>query len=447
MMMWRLLSSALLLFAGCRSDDFPKPRRESTANSWFASRRAVVIMYGRQRRDRLAQVSCAFFLLVISIPSLSRAQDQNGVLRKAYRLSKGLATNDRAFFLRALAFGTREFAPEKDLLSWCQDLFDTSRLIEMGWNRFVLSKNAALACAPIEPKWSLKMLMSLGIPPPAPDGDSPEDVRTDAAGRGLTNHLNSAAVEVPGIMELYYRRYGRKRLKDLRRLARHLGDTGVYPYDGWRTPIEDLHAHGRHSQVDELFSECLWYYRRGSRFKNESEVFLRLLQSVQGKISGTLYQEGRESYLAFNPKFDFNAPPEVRTWTRPPRIAPELTPLVQGLTIADNGGSGDYPARLFHFLVEVQKLIEVGLTTPDQILERVAGYEQLSDVAQAAGRHAPAVFFEIVLNDIPSSPHREVLQSYLLLHLAIGMSSTRTSQKRSGKIKSGRKEVTEGRFP
>jgi hypothetical protein len=366
----------------------------------------------------------AFFPLLMSISLSSIAQDQSEVLRQAYRLSQGSNTADRLFFLERLAFETNHFAPEQDLRSWCQDLFDDSRLIETGWNRFVLSKNAALACAPIDPKWSLKMLMTLGSPPPHPDGDSPEDVRTDAAGRGHTNRLNFAEVSVPSIMELYYRHYGRKGLKDLRRLARHLGDTGLYPYDGWRTPIEDLHAHGRQSQVDELFAECLWYYRRGSRFKNESEVFLRMLRGVQGKVTDTLYREGRSTFLEFNPKFDFDAPPPVGTRTRlPPRIAPELAPLAQGLTAADNGGSGDYRAKLLHFLVEGQKLMEVGLRTPGQILERIAGYEQLSDVAQAAGRNAPAAFFEIVLNEIPPSPHRQLLQSYLLMNLAIGMSS------------------------
>ncbi len=308
----------------------------------------------------------AFVLLAISIPVSSFAQRRDQVLRKAYDLSKGVAARDRAFFLRALTIATNRIAPKRDLLSWCQDLADTSQQVER-WNRYSHRKNAALACAQIDPRWALEQLMSLGIPPPGPDGESLEDVRSDAAGRGLTSAVRGGNVDVPGIMELYYRRYGGKRLNDLRRLARHLGDTGLYPYDGWRIPIEDLHAHGRQSQVDKIFDECLWYYKRGSRYKNESEVFLRLLQAVQGKVTDVLYREGRAAFLEFNPKFDFNSPPKAtaRPGPAPVRLAPELTSLVEALTLVENGAT-EYRSNLLVFLVAAQKVLEANFIKTDQ---------------------------------------------------------------------------------
>jgi hypothetical protein len=149
-----------------------------------------------------------------------------------------------------------------------------------------------------------------------------------------------------------------------------------------------------------------------------------MLRTVQGKVSDAVYQEGRAAFLEFNPKFDFNTPSKAATpIQRFPRTVPELASLAQGLTLIDNRVQGEYRARLLHFLVEGQKAIEAGFTKPDQILEGITGYEQLSEVARAAGRRDPAGFFDIVTHDIPLSPHRQVLQPYLLMNLAIGMSS------------------------
>jgi hypothetical protein len=382
------------------------------------------------RGERFMKSKLAFAWLFVALLSVQNAvaQDAKKMLQEAYDLSTHFNTDERAYFLTRLVFVANTISPARDALHWCLELYQLGSGVTLKWDQFAVRKNAALACAEIDPKLSLRLLRGLDTPVPDSDGDSPEDVRTDAAQRGHAAGPGEAGI--PGIMEVYYSKYGLGGLNDVRNLARYLGDTGQYPYRGWRGPLKDLYDRGRQRMADEIFAECLRYYRRGSRFKNESDEFLLLLRSAKGRVSEPLYHEARSTFLAFNPKVDLDAPlaPAKAFQARP--SSARLNSLLEELIKTFHAGQwDDVQQETTDFLKEGQGEIESTYEgTQAHSFETRKGYHELDSLAEFFGKNEPWFFAEVALLNMPVSEHRDLLRAYLLVDLVKGMAGAPSEQ-------------------
>lgn len=170
-------------------------------------------------------------------------------------------------------------APQPSVTN-CKKLFAFALGMPLTWNRVAIEKNALTFMSKSDPELAMQLFVKVENPVPLDEVGFPEDVRAYAATEIFAN---------------YWKAVGVKGLPNIREVARHIGNTGEYPYRAMGFVINDL-AHvrdeGGFPAITGIVNEAIGYYRRGSLFQNRNEEFFSLLQSTRQIVSIADYLQG-----------------------------------------------------------------------------------------------------------------------------------------------------------
>jgi hypothetical protein len=207
----------------------------------------------------------------------------------------------------------------KKITAWSKELFSLAFGMPVGWDRIAAEKNALVPLSRIDPQLAINLFSKVEVPQADPDGEFPEDVRADAAIEIFSN---------------YWRFAGSTGLPRIESLARHIGDTGEYPYRAMGRILKELvklPATEGALRGNKIFSEAITYYVRGSKFLNRDEEFLEFLQNAKSAISRAEYQQALRTFvrrLTTEAPTDENYIAEIGTTGRTFRFADENKTLL-----------------------------------------------------------------------------------------------------------------------
>jgi hypothetical protein len=131
----------------------------------------------------------------------------------------------------------------------------------------------------------MELLALVAVPQPNKFGEFTEDVRADAAAT---------------IFPAFWRAYGEIGLPQLERQAQDIGDTGEYPYRAMAFIVNELAASNQakaRTHAKAIFGTGLRYYKRYSKFQDEEEEFLDLLESGRHVVAKDTYHDALDSFI------------------------------------------------------------------------------------------------------------------------------------------------------
>jgi hypothetical protein len=233
-------------------------------------------------------------------------------------VTRGSTENDRIFYLIGLTGKAAVTNPRK-AVAWSKELFSLAFSMPVGWDRIAAEKNALVPLSKIDPELAINLFSKVEVPEPDPDGEFPEDVRADAAIEIFSN---------------YWRFAGSTGLPRIESLARHIGDTGEYPYRAMGRIVKKLVGlPGTEGNIkgNKIFSEAVTYYLRGSKFLNRDQEFLEFLQNAKSAASEAEYQQALRIFvnrLTTEAPKDENYIAEIGTAGRTFRFADENRTLL-----------------------------------------------------------------------------------------------------------------------
>jgi hypothetical protein len=161
-----------------------------------------------------------------------------------------------------------------------KNLFTGAFQMPLGWDRVATEKNVLTILSRSDPELAMQLFVNVEKPFPIDGSGFPEDVRADAA------------VEIFGN---YWRAVGIRGLDNIRRMSRHIGSTGEYPYRAMSSVVSEvikLRQEDGLAKVSEIVNEAIRYYRRGSQFQNRDEEFVSLLKNARHNVPDRLYLRG-----------------------------------------------------------------------------------------------------------------------------------------------------------
>ena len=191
------------------------------------------------------------------------ALSPKGLLIRSYLGTRQLVPEERAMALMYLALAAGTIEPAYNRL-WSEELFNAALQLPRNWNRLAFEKNALEALAQSEPELAMELFGQMDDPIPTESGKFPEDVRAFAAQR---------------VFSAYWNRKGTPALDAIRDQARHLGDTGQYPYLAMATILRNLSMSSA-NEIEPLFAEAVGYFGRGSKFASANPDFAQFLNTV-----------------------------------------------------------------------------------------------------------------------------------------------------------------------
>jgi hypothetical protein len=151
----------------------------------------------------------------------------------------------------------------------CKQLLASAFRMPLVWDRIATEKNALTILSKSDPELAMQLFVKVENPIPIAEVGFPEDVRAYAATEIFTNYWNAVGVEG---------------LRNIVLMARHIGNSGEYPYRAMGYVMNEAFKIGDESRlsiVNKIFDEAITYYRRGSPFQNRNEEFLSLLKSTE----------------------------------------------------------------------------------------------------------------------------------------------------------------------
>jgi len=240
-----------------------------------------------KRRALTKSVALLMICIFLHFP-VARATGTNNAAILALTDSFNIATKlkDQALisYLVRLTLNSADISPEFTR-SRCEELFKLASASPLDWGHVANQKNAAVPLAKIDPKRSMELLAQVAVPQPNKFGEFPEDVRADAAAT---------------IFPAFWRAYGEAGLSQLEHQAQVIGDTGEYPYRARAFIVNELAASNQanaKAHAKAIFSTGLQYYKRYSKFQDEEEEFLDLLESGRHAVAEDVYRDALDSFI------------------------------------------------------------------------------------------------------------------------------------------------------
>lgn len=191
------------------------------------------------------------------------ANAPGNLLIRSYLASQKLLPEERAMVLLQLSLNAAKIEPSYDRL-WSQELFSLAFELPRNWNRLAFEKNALETLSQVDPVLALQLFGEMDDPIPTDAGAFPEDTRAFAA---------------QAVFAAYWRQRGPAGLEEILSHARHLGDTGQYPYLAM-IPIVLTLAKTSPNYSEEIVNNAATYFSRGSRFESANPDFVQFLNSV-----------------------------------------------------------------------------------------------------------------------------------------------------------------------
>jgi hypothetical protein len=213
------------------------------------------------------------------------------LLDASYAAANKLDSRERVFYLTYLTVIAADIDVRRTK-TWCNELFSLAFQMPIGHDRVATQKNALMQLSKIDPQSALDRLPQVEDPQPDPMGDFPEDVRADAA---IT------------IFPRYWQAQGQQnvssRLKQIKSVAKHIEDTGEYPYRAMGLVIRKLTNipdDDAKAETNDILEEAIRSYQRKEEFKfdNRREEFLRLLQNSRTLVSHDLYEQALHVFVS-----------------------------------------------------------------------------------------------------------------------------------------------------
>ena len=204
-------------------------------------------------------------------PQAESAGSPRNLLIRSYFASQQLVPGERAMALMYLALTAGAIEPAYNRL-WSEELFHSALQLPRDWNRVAYEKNALEALSQSDPQLALQLFSQMDDPIPTESGKFPEDVRAFAARR---------------VFGTYWNLKGPAGLEEITSQARHLGDTGQYPYVAMIAIVRDL-APSSQNEAEAVFNEAVGYFSRGSRFGSANPDFVQFLNGVWDVLPSTL---------------------------------------------------------------------------------------------------------------------------------------------------------------
>ncbi len=230
----------------------------------------------------LVVLLCASILAPQRITTPGKATEVSMLLDESYSLSnrEDFGEIERIWYLGDLLNICVTLAPER-APKLSDELFSLSRNSQALQNfkayRIANEKNAFVLLSRVDPERAMQRFPEVEDPDPVM---APEDVRAHAARTIFSN---------------YFERKGLDALSEIRHQAKHIGDTGVYPYHALGLVLSKLgesQDDTARSIANEIFNEILPYYDRGSLISNEDSEFFALLQNARFAIDASLLKRG-----------------------------------------------------------------------------------------------------------------------------------------------------------
>jgi hypothetical protein len=212
------------------------------------------------------------------------------LLDASYVAANKLDPSERVFYLTYLTVIAADIDTQRTK-AWCNELFSIAFRMSIGHDRTATEKNALMQLSKFDPQSALDRLPQVEDPQPDPTGDFPEDVRADAAITIFPNYWHAPGADVP------------TRLKQIKSVAKHIGDTGEYPYRAMGLIIKELvntPGDSARTEANGILEEAIRSYQRKEEFKfdNRREEFLRILQNARTLVSGDLYKQALRVFVS-----------------------------------------------------------------------------------------------------------------------------------------------------
>src|SRR5258708_30270194 len=187
------------------------------------------------------------------------------LLNDSYAIASHFDVDERVPYLVNLTEVAVDIAPPEKVKIWGRKLFADSFQLSNPQMRIAEEKNALVPLSKIDAQLAMDLFPKVEDPPA---GNLSEDVRANAATHIFPNywHLN-----------------GIKGLSTIQQMARHIGESGEYPYRAMGLILAELAKSKENPEsrqkVGEILRDALEFYQLGeSRFRNPNIEFLDLLE-------------------------------------------------------------------------------------------------------------------------------------------------------------------------
>lgn len=240
-----------------------------------------------KRRVLTKSVALLMICIFLHFPVMRAAGTDNAAilaLEDSYAIGKTFNGQDKISYLVRLTLNSADIDNRFTHLR-CEELFKLVSASPLDWAHVANQKNAAVPLAKIDSKRSMELLAQVAVPQPNKLGEFTEDVRADAAAT---------------IFPAFWHDYGEAGLSQLERQAQDIGDTGEYPYRAMAFIVNELAGSNQanaKTHAKAIFSTGLQYYKRYSKFQDEEEEFLDLLESGRHVVAEDVYREALDSFI------------------------------------------------------------------------------------------------------------------------------------------------------
>lgn len=202
-------------------------------------------------------------------------EDTSRYLNESYAISDEFDQSELPYYLAILSARAADIHNERTQ-EWSTKLFRLSFGVRNGWDRIALEKEALVQLSKVNAILAMDWFPQVESPQPNDEGLLPEDVRADAASHIFPNYWNSPQVGLNG-------------LSNIERQAKHIGETGEYPYRAMGLVIEKLSKIGQPDQaaeINKILEESTNFFESGSsNFKNRYKEFEFFLEKSNTAVT------------------------------------------------------------------------------------------------------------------------------------------------------------------
>ena len=189
------------------------------------------------------------------------ATSPRALLLLSHSMNSQFVPVERAFHLLRLSEAANRIAP--DLTKpWAEELFRTCEKLPPSWDRAALLKNGVIAIAAVDPSSALEHLGSQAPPVWTDAGVAPEDLRASAA---------------RSVFRAVWARQGHGASPSIRRVARRIGKTGLYPFGAVAPLIKELQSTNQRAARDWT-AEAIAFFRNRPRFEVADTEYQELIR-------------------------------------------------------------------------------------------------------------------------------------------------------------------------
>ncbi|MGH9860147.1 MAG: hypothetical protein ACRD5F_09015 [Candidatus Acidiferrales bacterium] len=199
-------------------------------------------------------------------PDLAPDKSPSEILIQSYLVASDFTLGERAFYLVRLGESAASIEPVLARL-WAEEAFQLTFRLPKSHDRLALQKNALVNLVKVDARRALELFGELDDPVPV-GGVIHEDVRADGART---------------VFPVVWKKLGDTSGQALREHARHLGDTGQFPYSAFVPILRDV------APVDAFLAESIFldaqgFYTRGSVVRTNHEEFARFVSQLWGVL-------------------------------------------------------------------------------------------------------------------------------------------------------------------